>query len=460
MTTPPYQLTLRADHARVLADLLFSRRDSESAAYLLCGVSTGEESTRLLSHAVVPVDDSHYARRTADGLTIVSQSFVPVVKRARCQGMAFLLVHSHPNGPLGFSRQDDTEETALFAAVHGRAPGRPHGSLVLTAPDEFAGRVWQSDGTTVPIRRVTVVGDRLRVLGGNASDVPPFFERQVRAFGPEIQRLLGALTVGVVGAGGTGSASFEQLLRLGVGRILVIDDDRFDVTNVNRVYGSRLGDSDRPKVEIAARTALEIGLPTTVETIYGSILDERVARRLRSCDVVFGCTDRELPRLILGRLAMRYLIPVIDTAALIDSSAQAIRSVVGRVTVLRPGTACLLCRGRITPDGLRAEALAPADRKRLSAEGYAPELAAPAPAVVPFTSTVASLAIAELLQLLTGFMGDRQTTETLLRFDPPQVRSNASPPAENCDCADENGWGRGDEEPLLGLSWRPEVPAR
>lgn len=448
-----YHLTLRADHARTLGEVLFARPDSESAAYVLCGLALdGENRGRLLSRDVVPVDDSHYARRTMDGLTIASESYVPVVKRARREGLTLLLAHSHPRGPARFSPQDDREEAVFFAAVHGRAPGFPHGSLVLTSPDAVTGRIWNSDSTTTPIGKVTTVGDRIKVLSAATGKVPGFFDRQVRAFGPDIQKTLGALTVGVVGVGGTGSATFEQLLRLGVGRILVVDNDRFDATNVNRVYGSRLIDESQPKVAIAARTASETALPTVVEAIDGSVLDEDVARQLRFCDIVFGCTDRELPRLVLGRLATRYLIPVIDTGVLLDSSDQILRTVVGRVTLLRPGAACLLCRGRITPEGLRVEGLAPEERNRLVAQGYVPALATPAPAIVPFTSAVASLAVSEFLQFVTGFMGGRQTTETLLRFDPPHVRSNGSAPDPTCDCADEDSWGRGDENPFLGLS--------
>lgn len=460
MSAPGVTLTLRSEHLASLGALLFDRTDVESAAYVLCGRSAGEDgSERLLSRAVVPVRPQHYRRRERDRLSVADESFVPVVKRVRTEGGALLLAHSHPDGPLAFSEQDDREEARLFAAVQRRAPG-PHGSLVFTAPDELVGRVWRPDGRTGPMARVTVVGERLRVLVGGAGDVSPIFDRQVRAFGPDVQRVLADLTVGVVGLGGTGSAVFEQLLRLGVGRLLLIDDDRFDGTNVNRVHGSRLTDVGRPKVEIASRTAADSGLPTRVTAIDGSVLDASVARRLRGCDMVFGCTDRQLPRLVLSRLATRYLIPVIDLGALVDAHDGTIRSVAGRVTTLVPGAACLLCRGQVTADGLRAEALSASDRERLAAEGYVRGLDAPSPAVVPFTTVVASLGVAELLQRLTGFMGPRASTETLLRFDLPKLATNAVPPSASCDCADASTWGQGDEEPFLGLTWRQEAPAR
>lgn len=343
MSAPGVNLTLQTEHLASLGRVLFGRSDVESAAYVLCGRSAGEDGgERLLSRAVVPVRPQDYLRRERDRLSIADESFVPVVKRVRAEGGALLLAHSHPDGPLAFSEQDDREEARLFAAVQHRAPGS-HGSLVFTRPDELVGRAWRVDGQTGPMSRVTAVGERLRILVGGDADVSPIFDRQVRAFGPDIQRVLADLSVGVVGLGGTGSAVFEQLLRLGVGHLLLIDDDRFEGTNVNRVHGSRLTDVGLPKVTIAKRTATETGLPTRVTAIEGSILDAPVARRLRACDVVFGCTDRQLPRLVLSRLATRYLIPVIDVGALVDAHDGTLRSVAGRVTTLLPGAACLLC---------------------------------------------------------------------------------------------------------------------
>ncbi len=450
-------LTLRDEHLKELGRLLFSRSDVESAAYVVCGRSVGGGHERLLSRAVLPVEAPHYLRREADRLSISDESFVPIVKRVRAEGGALVLAHSHPEGPLAFSAQDDAEEERFFRAVQRRAPGGSHGSLVLTAPDTLVGRLWGPDGRPTPLERVTVVGERLRLLAGDHRGVSPIFDRQVRAFGPDVQRVLEQLVIGVVGVGGTGSAVFEQLLRLGVGHILVIDDDRFDPTNVNRVHGSRLSDVGLPKVDIAERTAREVGLPGRVTAINGSILDASVARQLRRCDVVFGCTDRQFPRLILSRIATRYLTPVIDVGALVDSQDGAIRSLAGRVTTLIPGAACLLCRGQVTPEGLRAEALAPDERRRLAAEGYVRGLDAAAPAVVPFTTAVASLGIAELLQRLTGFMGARGSTETLVRFDLPKLATNKAASIPTCDCADASTWGRGDEEPFLGLTWRPEA---
>ena len=172
------------------------------------------------------------------------------------------------------------------------------------------------------------------------------------------------------------------------------------------------------------------------------------------CDVVFGCTDKELPRAILVQLVLRYSIPVFDLGVLIDSHDGTISGVYGRVTTLLAGEACLFCRGRISAETIRVEALSDTDRQSQARDGYAPELQEPAPAVIAFTSATASAAVSEFLHRLTGFMGpERQSSEVLLALDQSRIRTNRLEPRENCMCGNQELWGRGDAQPYLDMVW-------
>jgi molybdopterin/thiamine biosynthesis adenylyltransferase len=258
----------------------------------------------------------------------------------------------------------------------------------------------------------------------------------------------------VVGAGGTGSAVVEELARLGVGTLSVFDGETFDPTNVNRVYGSAAGDGGREKAAIAADLVRRTGLQTTLHVHPTPITREQAARQLRDCDVVFGCADTHAARGILVRLALWYLIPVFDLGVRIDAPGGVIRGVHGRVTTLLPGEACLFCRGRISPELIRLEALSPQERRALADEHYAPELEDPAPAVIPFTTAVAAQAVTEFLHRLTGFMGEgRRSTEALLFFHEAALRTNRAPPRADCLCSRAAHWGRGDTRDFLGLLW-------
>jgi molybdopterin/thiamine biosynthesis adenylyltransferase len=310
----------------------------------------------------------------------------------------------------------------------------------------------------VALHAVRVVDHRVRLFAAAIDgDAVPMFDRQIRAFGPEGQGLLRHLRVGVVGAGGTGSAVAEQLIRLGVGTIVVIDDDTIndDGSNVTRVWGSTLDDAGVRKVAIVERSAARIGLGSEVIAVNGSINDEETARLLRGCDVVFGCTDDNRGRVTLSRLAYWYLIPVFDMGVQLDSAAGTLRSIDGRITVVGPGAPCLLCRGRIDDDRLAAELLGPAERAARAAEGYAIGLDDPNPAVIAYTTAVAAFAVAELLSRLFVDV-EPEPTEHLVAFHFRRIGSNRGRRQDHW-CTDPANLGAGDTVPFLGVTWPAPV---
>lgn len=435
-----------------LHELLFDRPGVEGATFLLCGESQSERGVKLIAHAIVPIAEENFLRREVDGLSISSAALTRIAKLAKYEGLSVVFAHSHPEGFADFSDQDDQEEERLLPFLQARVPDRVHGTLVLTESD-IRGRLY------VPHRissdSILVVGQRFRMWSPTQENpIAPFFDRQVRAFGHDIQRLFAKLHIGIVGLGGTGSPVAEQLCRLGVGRLSLFDGDRLDITNVNRVYGSTTADAGILKVDIAKRHLENIGLGTVIEVFPKHITEVDTALTLRDCDIVLGCTDKEIPRAILIQLSVRYSIPVLDLGVLISSEGGKISGVHGRVTTLFAGEACLFCRGRISPEAIRIEGLSEADRERQIRDGYAPDLQEPAPAVIAFTSATASAAVSELLHRLTGFMGnDRQSSEVLLALDQSRVRTNRIEPRENCLCSDRSIWGRGDAKPYLDMVW-------
>lgn len=455
-----YTLTIREEELLVLRNAVFSIPGVEGAAFLLCGDSRTDGEHRFLVRDVLPVADEHYRERRPDFLSLDSDAYVGAVNKAKAAKLSVIFVHSHPGGFLDYSEQDDREEPKLQNFVAARLPERVPGSLVLTE-NGIIGRVWQDGGFT-SMDRVRVIGQRFQFHdsaanhhhAANEPAIPAFFDRQVRAFGPDIQKLLGRLHVGVVGAGGTGSAVIEELIRLGVTKLSVYDGDTFDPSNVNRVYGSGIDDADTPKTEIALRNGARIGLGTEMIVYPKHITEQEVAKTLCECDLVFGCTDKEAPRAILVQLALRYLIPVFDMGVLVKSAEGVISDVVVRVTTLLPGEACLFCRGRISPETIRLESLGDDERVALVAEGYAPELATRSPAVIPFTSATASFAVSELLHRLTGYMGDARTSsEVLVFFDQSRLRTNRQAADPDCLCSQRRVWGRGDSRSFLDMTW-------
>ncbi len=83
------------------------------------------------------------------------------------------------------------------------------------------------------------------------------FQRLEILIGNKID-LLNKKTILLIGLGGVGGSAFLSLVRSGIGRIIVIDNDTFDITNLNRQalsYNQTLG---KDKVLIAKKFAYEI----------------------------------------------------------------------------------------------------------------------------------------------------------------------------------------------------------
>ncbi len=450
-----YTLSITEDLNDRLKNAVFGMVGCEGAAYVVCGVATLTDEIRLLARDIIPVCDEHYLLRQSRRLSIDGRSFVPVAKRAKFEKEAILFVHSHPEDSPHFSNYDDEEDPKLMAFFNARTGQTPHGSLLCLPPDRLKGRIWTTTGWQL-IERIRVIGNRFRFFDFDTSKppLPEFYDRQVRAFGPEIQYLLRRLHVGVVGAGGTGSATVEQLARLGVRVISIFDGKSLATSNVTRVHGATLADAGTPKAVVQETHIKNLGLGTEPYVHSRPITDEDIAKHLRGCDVVFGCTDNHLSRSILTRLALFYLIPVIDMAVKVHSEQQVIRGVWGRVTTLLPGEACLFCHETINPDIIRAETLSVTQREHELAEEYITELATDEPAVITFTTAVAAQAVNELLHRLTGFMGaERTSSEVLLQFHNSRIRTNRMTPKPDCYCQQIQHWGRGDSRNFLGLTW-------
>jgi molybdopterin/thiamine biosynthesis adenylyltransferase len=457
-----YTLTFLEEDYDSLTSHLFDETGHEKAVYLLCSLSESNSENRLLVREVVYVSGEDVLNSSNKHMQIRSLSFLRAMKLATDMEMCFVFVHSHPQSMTTHSSQDDVEEAKLFKTAYIRINNsKLHASVVFSDKMSPIGRVWLKNNTTKPISKIRVVGKRFRFFTDmKEGDDIGIFDRQIRAFGKDMQILLSKLHVGVVGLGGTGSIISEQLIRLGVSELSISDGDSFENTNVNRVYGSKLSDIGKKKTEIINDLASQIGLSTKINVFDRSINYKSVATGFKSCDIIFGCTDDHLGRSILNRFPIHYLIPVIDMGVKIKSDGDKIESVEGRVTTLLPYSACLFCRGRLSAEHITAESLEafnPEQAKERRRDGYIPELDETNPSVIPFTTNIASIAISEFLHRLSGYLGsDRTTNEIIHQFHLTELRRNSRSSSENCMCGNKKHIGKGDSELFLDLTWPAE----
>lgn len=428
----------------------------EVAGVMTAHVIDDVRGTTLFARHLQRAPESAYLERRHDGLSLRSSGWVPSVRRAGRDGEMAIFVHSHPGGQPGFSDRDDRVDANLWPVFIGLTGASLYGALLIAGSPtgaELAGRLRRRDGSTQSLTKVRIVGERLGIHQLEKADpVGEVHDRQLRALGSQGQQALHGLRAGVVGVGGTGSPIAEQLIRLGVGTVVAIDDDDVTPSTVSRGYGSTTGDIGRPKVDVLAEHGQRIGLGTEVVPVQGNLRDRYVVERLRHCDIVFSCVDGHAARLILNRWAYWHLAPVIDVAVLVSSVLGTIESIDGRLTWLAPGAACLLCRRRVDPTLAYAEHLDPAERRRLAEQGYAPELDEPQPSIVSYTTLMAALATTELLNRMFG-LADTVPTEVLLQLHARTASLNRRQPRRGCFCGTPEGWAKGDSEPYLDLTW-------
>lgn len=442
--------------------LQFAAGPLESAAVLLARLVGDDVSgPRLLLTAVHPVPEDAYLDRRHDGLEIASDGYVPALAEAARTGTIAIWTHTHP-GPganVSPSKHDDRVNDDL-RDLFGLRTGTDHYAwLVLGAYEgslTFTGALEKAGDEPVPITRLNAVGARLRrsaAQDATDTELPALFDRNIRALGTEVQKVINDLTFAVVGCGGTGSAVAEQLVRLGARHLILIDPDELSESNLTRVYGSTPDAVGRAKVELLDEHLRRIAPDLSVTPVRGNVNTESVARVLLGADLVFGCTDDNAGRLRLTRLPYYYLTPLIDCGVLLDADAhRLIRGVFGRVTVVHPGTACLLCRERVDPRLAAAELRDPAEQRELEREHYAPALPGIEPALVPFTTLVAAYAVSELLERLIGYGEDPVPSELLLRVHDRKVNANGAIPTPGHYC-DPTAPPEHDDDMFLGMNW-------
>ncbi len=374
---------LLADTENERCAIGFARHDPATASWILVEAK--------------PVEDAAYASHGPVSASLKPREVVDAVNRARAEKLSPIFIHTHPcaAGTPRFSVIDDAGEAEIMGYLDRRAPDAAALAMVI-GPDGFSVRRL---GGHEPVD-LWGVGPNLEPLSAHEPDtaVEGRHDRQIRAFGGEGQRRIAGLKLLVVGAGGTGSATIQQLAHLGAKDFTIIDPDRVEESNLNRLIGATPMDVGMPKVAIARRQILGINPEARVREIVGDIVDEAQARGIGGYDFVFLCTDSHASRAVVGQAAYQYLVPTIDMGVSITVAEGRVSHITGRVQMLAPGLACLACTGALDAEQIRREMLTPEQR---AADPYVIGGQAPQPAVVSINSTMASLALTMFLGAVT-----------------------------------------------------------
>lgn len=133
--------------------------------------------------------------------------------------------------------------------------------------------------------------------------------------------------IAVIGCGGIGGETIEMLARMGVGSLAVVDEDAFDMSNLNRQTLASMADLGIEK-SIVAKDKVRLINPYVNITSYSEHVDEtNIDKIIGDADIVIDALDNVLTRVILSRKAKEKGIPFIHGA---------IHGTLGQVTVFLP----------------------------------------------------------------------------------------------------------------------------
>jgi molybdopterin/thiamine biosynthesis adenylyltransferase len=150
------------------------------------------------------------------------------------------------------------------------------------------------------------------------------------------ERLLAAKVL-VIGLGGLGSPVAMYLAAAGVGHLVLADDDKVDLSNLQRQIAHTTASIGRNKAESARDTLLALNPGTTVTIHRQRLSGEALDRAVATCTAIVDCTDNFATRFALSDAAFRHGVPLVSGAAI---------RMEGQVSVFDPrvaGSPCYRC---------------------------------------------------------------------------------------------------------------------
>lgn len=456
-------LSLTEDQSASLYAHLFPGDGREAVAFLACGRARGPDRERLVVREVHPIPHGR-CERTPVSVRWNAEDIEMLLYRAESEGLSLVKVHSHPGGYPQFSDTDDTSDAELLPTIRSWVEADvPHGSVIMLPDGRLFGRYLWRDAEMRDFDLVNVVGPTLRFWWARDEfdeDAAAHGEAQDQAFGVGTTRQMRRLRVGVVGVSGTGSPTIEQLMRLGAGHLVIVDDDVIEKRNLNRIlFATKKHAEDLVlKVTAAKENIGRKNLGTIVTAIDKPVQSPEAIRALAQCDVIFGCVDTVGARFTMNLLASHYIVPYFDLGALLDAEPKAgggstIKDILGTVHYMVPGRSSLLTRDLFTLDDVRAEGLHKKDPTAAAQQvkqGYIRGARVSRPAVVSVNMFLSSLAVNDFLARLHPYRRMTNADVASIEFSLAELRITADEEMERCP-AMGLFLGFGDRKPLLGL---------
>ncbi|MGN6211512.1 ThiF family adenylyltransferase [Parafilimonas sp.] len=454
------RIRISGDHYKQLREHLFPGDFKEAVAVALCGRSSWKENTTLLVQEVFLIHYDKCYERRGDYVHWPTDIIIHLIEKAKKKGLAILKIHCHPRGGEFFSAIDTESDINLFTGIHSWLDdGLPHASCIMLPDGRIFGRFINEQIEFEEVDQILISGSTIYNWQYNNKD---FIDesiqlRNLQTFGRKTISMLSNMKAGVIGCSGTGSPLIEQLKRLGVGSLVLVDPDYVDKLNLNRIINSTLLDAENKvaKVNVMQRSIKEAGFCTETIVFDKYVTSFEVIKQLAECDVLFCCPDSAEARHVSNLISSFYLLPLFDLGVKLDADGKGgIENIFGSVHYIQPGGSSLLSRKQYSLQALETEGIKrtnPKEYEERCRNGYLKEVNESSPAVISINMQVAATAVNDFLNRIHPFRNITNEEVSLIRilFNELSIFREY----DETPCSFFNKYtGKGDIEPLLNLS--------
>ncbi len=129
------------------------------------------------------------------------------------------------------------------------------------------------------------------------------------------EKLLQA-SVLVVGVGGLGSPVALYLAASGVGKLMLVDDDKVELSNLQRQIAHRTKDVGRSKTASAGESVMALNPDVAVELVTERLAGDALLSAVGAVDVVVDCSDNFTTRFALNQACVLTRTPLVSGAAI------------------------------------------------------------------------------------------------------------------------------------------------
>lgn len=345
---------------------VMAKDGKEAATFLFCLPVYRDFDTILLVKEIESIPYKACSKRSEGYMSWPTEKILlPKYEKLEKQGLALIILHSHPTGFSNFSQTDDENDHKILGRLIFSIEGKqPHGSAIMLPNGEIIARTYSEGTGFVSMEKIVVAGDEIRIFQTNKScfekPLPDFIQKSVHAYEQEVIKNFRSLRIGIVGCSGTGSPMIELCLRHYVGELVLIDPDLVEEGQISRLVMSTVLDAkDRvPKVDVYRKWRTKAGLPTKIYTFQETVPSENTTEALSKCDIIFGCVDNVVARHSINKIASAYLIPYFDLGVgikLDPKNPKKLKHATARCHYIQPDQSCLLDRGAFSSERLADE---------------------------------------------------------------------------------------------------------